>query len=121
MSDIPTERIILECDELDAKAIHAAIAWRQSIRILPDGGGNLAGRVIAEICRCCEECLSNERVRLQSRSITSKAIQEELAENMRKISEGDLPIADRRLQYLVVTRDALAKALERIEELESRP
>ena len=45
------ERFILECDELDAKAIHEAIARRQRRRIMPDGDGNMAGRVIAEICR----------------------------------------------------------------------
>lgn len=53
-----TERIVLECDELDAKWIHEAIAKCQlqansfgEYSILPDGEGNMAGRVIAEICR----------------------------------------------------------------------
>lgn len=53
------ERFILECDELDAKAIHEAIARRQRRRIMPDGDGNMAGRVIAEICRGWMELLDN--------------------------------------------------------------
>lgn len=44
--------ILLECDEDDDRAIQEAIALRQrSPRVMPDGGGNLAGRVVAEICR----------------------------------------------------------------------
>ena len=52
------EQFILECDELDAKAIHEAIARHQRRShmcgggsTMPDGEGNMAGRVIAEICR----------------------------------------------------------------------
>lgn len=49
--------ITLELDKLDAKAVNRAIARRQSMRVMPDGGGNMAGRVIAEICRGWEEML----------------------------------------------------------------
>ncbi len=44
--------ITLVVDEDDFRDINAAIARRQSWRIMPDeGGGNLTGRVVAEICR----------------------------------------------------------------------
>lgn len=59
MSEEPekTERTIsLTVDEDDYRAIHSAIARRQTWRCLPeDEGGNLAGRVLAEICRGWEE------------------------------------------------------------------
>lgn len=45
------ERFEFSVDEQDAAAIHAAIAERQRWRAMPDGGGDLRGRVIAEICR----------------------------------------------------------------------
>ena len=44
-------RIELELDELDYSAICQAVARRQLFRSMPDGEGNEAGRVIAEICR----------------------------------------------------------------------
>lgn len=43
--------ITLELDDLDYAAVQEAIATRQLYRVLPDGEGNLAGRVVAEICR----------------------------------------------------------------------
>jgi len=49
--------ITLECDELDFDAIQKAIARRQLFRCLPDGEGNMAGRIVAEICRGWEEML----------------------------------------------------------------
>lgn len=53
--------IHLECDEDDYGAIQRAIARRQLRRSLPDGDGNQAGRVIAEICRAWEELLDELR------------------------------------------------------------
>jgi hypothetical protein len=47
----PVRRIILEVDELDFLSIHVAMSYRQLWRVLPDGDGNLAGRLIAEIVR----------------------------------------------------------------------
>ena len=44
-------RILLEVDDDDYRAINEAIAKRQLWRTMPDAGGNVAGRVIAEICR----------------------------------------------------------------------
>ena len=44
-------RMTLELDEDDRNAINMAITQRQIWRVLPDGDGNLAGRVLAEICR----------------------------------------------------------------------
>lgn len=48
-------RITFEVDELDAKAIHAAIADAQSMpmfsQTLPDYDGDLGGAILAEICR----------------------------------------------------------------------
>jgi len=43
--------IKIEVDELDYSAIQRAIAMRQTWGIMPDGEGNVAGRVLAEICR----------------------------------------------------------------------
>lgn len=49
--------IVLELDELDYDAVQSAMARRQSVlRLpdganLPDGSSNLAGALIAEICR----------------------------------------------------------------------
>ncbi len=53
-------QIILECDDLDYDAIQKEIALRQarsraiapnSPTILPDGDSNLAGAIVAEMCR----------------------------------------------------------------------
>lgn len=49
--------ITLKLDELDYEAVQRCIARRQLYRIMPDGEGNQAGRVIAEICRGWEEML----------------------------------------------------------------
>jgi hypothetical protein len=51
-----TTQITLALDELDAQAIHRAIAHRQTYRdqegcILPDNDSDLAGAALAEICR----------------------------------------------------------------------
>ena len=46
-----SNRIELECDDLDYRAIQEAMAKRQAIRCMPDSGSNVAGAVIAEICR----------------------------------------------------------------------
>ena len=44
--------IVLECDQLDFDAIQKAIAVRQAIPGMPDAdAGNLAGKIVAEICR----------------------------------------------------------------------
>ena len=54
--------ITLIVDEDDFRDINAAIARRQSWRIMPDeGGGNLTGRVIAEICRGWMERLDADK------------------------------------------------------------
>jgi hypothetical protein len=60
-----TVTITLACDVLDATAIHAAIARYQKNHVdteyggtlLPEGQGNLGGRIIAEICRGWDEML----------------------------------------------------------------
>lgn len=49
-------KMMIELDDLDAKAVHRAIAIRQQQRIdneciLPDSDSDLAGTVIGEICR----------------------------------------------------------------------
>ena len=53
--------IVLVCDDLDYAAIQNAIARRQSSRIMPDNGSNVAGAVIAEICRGWEEMLDCDK------------------------------------------------------------
>lgn len=45
------------CDQLDFDAIQKAIARRQTFCSMPEGGGNLAGRLVAEICRGWMEML----------------------------------------------------------------
>jgi len=50
--------ITLECDAIDFDAIQNAISRRQAMQCLPEGGGNTAGRVIAEICRGWIEMLT---------------------------------------------------------------
>lgn len=57
------ETVVLELDEDDARALHEAIAKFQNMRIdgeciIPDGEGNLRGRLVAEICRGWMEMLS---------------------------------------------------------------
>jgi len=53
-----TRTLILELDEDDFEAVQRCISIRQGmIGGLPDGGGNLAGRIVAEICRGWEEGL----------------------------------------------------------------
>lgn len=49
--------LTLILDELDHDAIRRALAIRQGWRILPDGEGDIAGRLLAEICRGWEEML----------------------------------------------------------------
>lgn len=49
-------KLVIDLDELDAKAIHRAIASRQRDRIngeciLPDSESDLAGTILGEICR----------------------------------------------------------------------
>lgn len=55
--DLREREIVLHCDKLDFDAIQKAIARRQTFRSMPDGGGNLAGRLVAEICRGWMEML----------------------------------------------------------------
>ena len=43
--------MLLELDEDDFRSIQEAIACRQLYRVMPDGGGNIQGRIVAEICR----------------------------------------------------------------------
>jgi len=53
MAELP-RCLILQVDDLDWQAIQTAMARRQSWRVLPDSDcdqANLAGRLIAEICR----------------------------------------------------------------------
>lgn len=47
------ERVIeLRLDAADYDAVQKAMAYRQSWLVMPDAdGGNVAGQVIAEICR----------------------------------------------------------------------
>ena len=51
-------KMVLELDELDYAAVVRVIAERESGGELPDGGGNLNGRTIAEICRGYDEMLN---------------------------------------------------------------
>lgn len=44
-------RVLLELDEDDHDALQAAFATHQSRHPRPDGGSNLAGCLVAEICR----------------------------------------------------------------------
>jgi hypothetical protein len=56
-----TKVITLEVDADDFDAIQQAISTRQGLLgggLLPDGGGNLAGRYVAEICRGWLEMLN---------------------------------------------------------------
>jgi hypothetical protein len=51
-----SKQIVLELDGEDETAVNKAIAYRQTFRdcqgcIMPDSGSNLAGSLIAEICR----------------------------------------------------------------------
>lgn len=55
------EQFSFAADDEDAAAIHAAIARRQTWRIMPDGDGDLTGRVLAEICRGWLERLDMDR------------------------------------------------------------
>jgi hypothetical protein len=43
--------VVLELDDDDYRSLQEAFARRQAFRVLPEGGGNLAGRLAAEICR----------------------------------------------------------------------
>jgi hypothetical protein len=51
------QKLVIEVDDLDYSAILAAIAKRQNLMrmdgraLLPDGEGDLRGRLLAEICR----------------------------------------------------------------------
>lgn len=49
--------IVLHCDQPDFDAIRQAMKRRQSLCSIPDGCGNLAGRLVAEICRGWTEML----------------------------------------------------------------
>jgi hypothetical protein len=56
--------ITLELDDLDFDTVQQAMSRRQGFmggNCLPDGGGNLAGRVVAEICRGWMEMLDVRR------------------------------------------------------------
>jgi hypothetical protein len=48
---VDTRTLVLELDPDDYDAVQQALAVRQSFRVMPGGGGNLAGRLVAEICR----------------------------------------------------------------------
>jgi hypothetical protein len=55
-----TKTITLELDADDYDAVQKAISIRQGFGgggLIPEGGGNLAGRLVAEICRGWEEML----------------------------------------------------------------
>lgn len=52
-------RIVLECDDLDYEAIQRAMARRQAMRVFPEHGSNVAGAVIAEICRGWDEIIED--------------------------------------------------------------
>lgn len=56
--EMSVKTIMLEIDDADYAAIQKAISFRQTWnrskggdKVLPDGDGNQAGRVVAEICR----------------------------------------------------------------------
>lgn len=58
---MPEKRIIiLELDENDFDSVQEAMGVRQSFQVMPDGGGNLAGRLIAEVCRGWLEMLNTK-------------------------------------------------------------
>jgi hypothetical protein len=54
-----TRTIVLELDEADYQAVMAALSRRRSWMVLPDGGGNLNGRLVAEVCRGWAEMLDS--------------------------------------------------------------
>ena len=43
--------LILRVDNDDRRSILEAVAMRERLGLIPDGGGNDDGRAIAEICR----------------------------------------------------------------------
>ena len=50
--------IMLKLDDLDYEAVQRCMAKRQTFRCMPDhDGSNLAGQLLAEICRGWEEML----------------------------------------------------------------
>ena len=58
--------LTLELDEPDYRSVQEAIARRQGFQVgfrppLPDGEGNMAGRIIAEICRGWLEHIDDEK------------------------------------------------------------
>lgn len=50
-------QVTIDVDDLDYAAICRATARRQTFRCMPDGDGNMIGRLLAEICRGWEEML----------------------------------------------------------------
>lgn len=55
--------ITIRLDDDDARDIHAALAFRQSLGYIPDAthdDADLAGRIIAEICRGWMERVSRD-------------------------------------------------------------
>lgn len=54
-----TNTMELHLDEYDYAAIQRAMARRQQYRVMPEGSGNLAGRLLAEICRCYSEYMES--------------------------------------------------------------
>ena len=51
------KKITLKLDDLDYATIVNTLAIRERAMCLPDGKGNIDGRVIAEICRGYNELL----------------------------------------------------------------
>lgn len=58
----PAVVMILRLDPLDLAAVREAITTRHGLAALPEGGGNLEGRILAEICRGRVGTLSGRRV-----------------------------------------------------------
>jgi hypothetical protein len=57
--------ITVQVDELDYEAIHRVIAeyqrsnrWPEGDTLVPEGEGDLGGRILAEVCRGYEEMLA---------------------------------------------------------------
>jgi hypothetical protein len=55
----PVRWVTLKLDDDDYRSLHKAFARRLASGVLPEGGGNLAGRLAAEICRGWLEMLDH--------------------------------------------------------------
>ena len=62
-TDVSVELML---DEDDARSLTKAVSIREKMACIPDGGGNEAGRTVAEICRGWMEMLDAAGVRRDS-------------------------------------------------------